>query len=161
MIWHVWCIFKRNAKHSNSEVCKYFASYFDLLWRSVADLGFATLLMTLVKNKNACYSIPRYDNLWPLASLKKNLLLKPGNYYPRSLSLKNRVIVSDRFKTATTAQGQTARFLCVYCTPLIVRRTKKTETSIHNIFQSVKKRAAFSFSLENKVNLLCNVSLNS
>ena len=78
MIWPVWCIFKRNAKHSNSEVCKYFASYFDLLWRSVADLKFATLLMIVVKNKNAFYSIPLYDNLWPLASLKKNLLLEPA-----------------------------------------------------------------------------------
>lgn len=134
MIWPVWGIFKRNAKHSDSEVCKYFASYFDLLWRSVADLGFATLLMIVVKNKNAFYSIPRYENLWPLASLKKNLLLEPGIYYSRSLSLKRRVILSDRFKTTTTAQGQTARFLCVYSRPLIVRRTKKTETSIYNIF---------------------------
>ena len=133
MIWPVWCIFKRNAKHS-----KYFASYFDLLWRSVADLGFATLLVIVVKNKIAFYSIPLYDNLWPLTSLKKNLLLEPGIYYSRSLSLKDRVIVSDRFKTTTTVQGQTARFLCVYSRPLIVRRTRKTETSIHNIFWSVK-----------------------
>ena len=79
----------------------------------MADLGFATLLMILVKNKNAFYSIPRYDNLRPLASLKKNLLLEPGIYYSRSLSLKHRVIISDRFKTTTTAQGQTAQFLFI------------------------------------------------
>lgn len=104
MIWPVWCIFKRNAKHSNSEVCKYFASYFDLLWRSANDTG----------EKQECFLFNSYnDNLRPLASLKKNLLLEPGIYCSRSLSLKHRVIVSDRFKTTTTAQGQTAQFLFI------------------------------------------------